>query len=158
MRFKQYWEVHGTRRPFPSLYRAVEMYGAENVYFEKPYYEKKGQCPWCGKEVINKCRRFCSDDCRRDFENVTVWHRGRDAYSLRILYRDNFTCQDCGEFHAYINDYGMAVPIDDGQLEVHHVLPVSLGGGDEQQNLVTLCCACHRKRHLKLSKNIPGLV
>lgn len=60
---------------------------------------------------------------------------------------DNFTCQDCGEFHALINNFNMPVPIDDGQLEVHHILPVSKGGGDEQQNLITLCKKCHKKRH-----------
>lgn len=147
MEYKQYWEIHGTRRPFPSLYKAVESYGAENVYFPKPHYEKPGRCPWCGLEVKNKRCRFCSDDCRRDFDNATVWQRGRDPYSLRILYRDNFTCQDCGEFHAFRNKYGMTVPIDDGDLEVHHILPVSKGGGDEQRNFITLCKSCHKKRH-----------
>lgn len=39
--FKKYWELHGTRRPFPALYEAVRMYGAENVYFDKPEYEKE---------------------------------------------------------------------------------------------------------------------
>lgn len=147
---KKYWEIHNTRRPFPPLYEAVKMYGSENVYFFAPIYEKENQCPWCGGEVNNKRRRFCSNECRQHFNNVTVWNRGRDAYSLRILYRDNFTCQDCGEFHAFINEHGMPIPIDDGELEVHHIKPVSEGGGDEQQNLVTLCKECHKKRHRKL--------
>lgn len=150
--FKKYWELHGTRRPFPALYEAVRMYGAENVYFDKPEYEKENQCPWCGKAVDNKRRRFCCDTCREEYNNATVWNRGRDAYSLRILYRDNFTCQDCGEFHALINDFDMPIPIDDGQLEVHHILPVSKGGGDEQQNLITLCKKCHKKRHKDMNK------
>lgn len=146
IRFKQYWEIHGTRRPFPSLYKAVEMYGEGNVYFPKPHYEKENQCPWCGKEVNNKRRRFCSDDCRKQFDNATVWNRGRDPYSLRMLYRDNFTCQECGEFHAFINEFGMIIPIDDGELEVHHIVPVAEGGGDEQQNLATLCKKCHKEK------------
>lgn len=148
--FKEYWEIHGTRRPFPSLYKAVEMFGKENVYFDKPIYEKENQCPWCGKTVNNKRRRFCCDDCRQKFDNATVWNRGRDPYSLRILYRDNFTCQDCGNFHAFINEFGMAIPIDDGLLQVHHILPVAQGGGDQQQNLITLCKKCHKERHDKL--------
>ena len=49
-----------------------------------------------------------------------------------------------------INKYGMAVPIDDGQLEVHHIVPVAKGGGDEPENLVTLCKECHKKRHKEL--------
>lgn len=142
----EYWERHGTRRPFPSLYKAVQMYGRENVYFEKPIYEKDNQCPWCGGEVNNKRRRFCSDDCRQSFENATVWQRGRDPYSLRMLYRDNFTCQECGEFHALINDFGMPLPIDDGEIEVHHIVAVADGGGDEAANLTSLCVLCHKKK------------
>lgn len=103
----------------------------------------------------NKRRRFCSDECRAQFDNLTVWNRGRDPYSLRILYRDNFTCQDCGEFHAFINRHGMAIPIDDGDMEVHHILPVAQGGGDEAQNLVSLCRNCHQKRHKELKEEQP---
>lgn len=122
------------------------MYGAENVYYPCPVYEKENQCPWCGKEVNNKRRRYCSDECRERFAWFTVWNRGRDPYSLRMLYRDNFTCQDCGEFRAFINEHGMTIPIDCG-LEVHHIVPVSDGGGDEPANLVTLCVECHKRRH-----------
>ena len=78
---------------------------------------------------------------------MTVWYRGRDAYSLRMIFRDNFTCQDCGAFHACVNQFGMIIPIDDGQIEVHHIVPVADGGGDEPSNLVTLCRACHMARH-----------
>lgn len=145
---RKYWERAGGRRPFPSLYKAVEMFGENNVYFPCPAYEKENQCPWCGKEVNNRRRRYCSNDCRQAFERITVWNRGRDSYSLRILYRDNFTCQDCGEFLAFQNEHGMRVPIDVG-LEVHHIIPVSEGGGDEPSNLVTLCKSCHKKRHRK---------
>ncbi len=148
--YKKAWERNGTRRPFPALYEAVEAYGQENVYFDRPNYRTPGICPWCGKPVENKRRTYCSDKCKQEYDNMTVWQRGRDPYSLRICYRDNFTCQDCGEFHAYINKHGQTIPIDDGFLEVHHIVPVSCGGGDEQQNLVTLCKQCHKERHLNL--------
>ena len=137
------------RRRFISLSEAVKTYGSEKVDYFAPRFEKDGQCPWCGGEVKNKRRRFCSDDCRHWFENVTVWNRGRDPYSLRIIYRDNFTCQDCGEFRAMINEHGMTIPIDNG-LEVHHILPVSEGGSDDPANLITLCKECHRKRHSQI--------
>jgi 5-methylcytosine-specific restriction protein A len=67
-----------------------------------------------------------------------------------MIYRDNFTCQDCGEFHAMVNQFGMTIPIVDGDLQVHHILPVASGGGDEPSNLVTLCRNCHKKRHDKI--------
>ncbi len=38
--FKKYWKLHRIRSSFPSLYEAVKMYGSENVYFDKPVYEK----------------------------------------------------------------------------------------------------------------------
>lgn len=147
MAYKEYWEIHGTRRPFPSLYKARELYGEDAVAYYKPQFEKGGQCPWCGGPVTRKRRRFCSDECRQQFDNATVWNRGRDPYSLRMIYRDNFTCQDCGAFHAMVNSHGMTIPIDDGELQVHHIVPVCDGGGDEPSNLVTLCRACHKKRH-----------
>ena len=145
-RFLYQWEIDGKRRPFPSLGAAQKAYG-DRIFFEKPSYIEKGHCPWCGQEVKSKRRVYCSDECRRHFENHTVWNRGRDPYSLRILYRDNFTCQKCGTFHAFQNIHGVFLPIDDGELEVHHIQPVSEGGGDEPENLMTLCKNCHKLIH-----------
>ena len=64
-------------------------------------YVKPGFCKWCGSPIIKGRKAYCCNECRDAFRKKTVWGRTRDAYSLRILYRDNFTCQDCGEFHAY---------------------------------------------------------
>lgn len=50
---------------------------------------------------------------------------------------------------------GMAIPIDDGNMEVHHILPVAQGGGDEAQNLVSLCHSCHQKRHMEMKGEQP---
>ena len=147
MAWEKYWQRNGTRRPFPALYEAIKAYGVDRVYFDQPQYVEDGYCKWCGKKIENKRRKiFCSDECSRWFNNCTVWGRGRDPYSLRILYRDNFTCQDCGEFKAMKNEHCVYIPIDNG-LEVHHIKPVSEGGGDEPENLITLCHDCHMKRH-----------
>lgn len=154
--YQPYWVRKGNRRPFPALYEAIERYGHDAVMFYSPDYVEKGYCKYCGKKIENKRRfSFCSDKCSRDFNSITVWNRGRSAYPLRMLYRDNFTCQDCGEFHAFNNEYGIYLPIDDGQLEVHHVIPVSKGGGDEPSNLITLCKECHVKRHRELRQENP---
>lgn len=146
MRFIPYWERHNLRRPFPPLYKAVEMYGHDNVYFPEPVYVEPGHCAWCGKKIVNKRRkRFCSDECSQNYARCTVWNRGRDPYSLRILYRDNFTCQECGAFLAYKNEHGVYIPIDHGRANVHHKVPVCRGGGDEPDNLTSLCVPCHKK-------------
>ena len=127
------WEINGTRRPFPPLYEAVKAYG-ERIYYDCPNYVELKHCKWCGKPLTGRRISFCCDECSRWFANCTIWNRGRDPYSLRILYRDNFTCQHCGEFHAMKNEHGIYIPIDDGNLNVHHIKPVSEGGGDEPED------------------------
>lgn len=50
----------------------------------------------------------------------------------QALERDSYTCQNCGS---------------DKDLHVHHVTPRWDGGGNELQNLMTLCRNCHEKLH-----------
>lgn len=62
-----------------------------------------------------------------------------------VLVRDKYTCQCCLEGgESYID-----------VLEAHHIIPVFLNkgvsadvGGDNIENLVTLCLKCHRQVHL----------
>lgn len=51
---------------------------------------------------------------------------------FEIFRRDGFACRYCG---------GKA---EDSELHVDHVVPESLGGGDEASNLVTACADCNR--------------
>jgi 5-methylcytosine-specific restriction endonuclease McrA len=52
----------------------------------------------------------------------------------QVLERDGWRCQRCG---------------NSKNLQVHHMQPRSLLGGDVEENLITLCCACHRQIHLR---------
>lgn len=57
-------------------------------------------------------------------------------YSSRreaVLHRDNYTCQCCGKKHV--------------KLEVHHIIFRSMGGTDDEKNLITLCEKCHKAVH-----------
>lgn len=57
-------------------------------------------------------------------------------YSSRreaILNRDSYPCQCCGKKHV--------------RLEVHHIIFRSLGGTDDESNLITLCEKCHKAIH-----------
>jgi hypothetical protein len=56
-----------------------------------------------------------------------------------ILERDNFTCQSCG-----------AKQSDDVLLEVDHIKPVSKGGTNDIDNLVTLCYKCNRGKGARI--------
>jgi len=53
-----------------------------------------------------------------------------DVAKWLALYRDDFTCRLCGAKE---------------NLHVHHIIPVSKGGGDNLGNLVTVCRECHSK-------------
>ena len=73
------------------------------------------------------------------FEKIKHWgyQKGFNyEYSSRreaILHRDNYTCQCCGKKHV--------------RLEVHHIVFRSLGGSDDEKNLITLCEKCHKAIH-----------
>ena len=64
-------------------------------------------------------------------EKVKRWgyQKGFDyEYSSRreaVLHRDNYTCQCCGRKHV--------------RLEIHHIIFRSMGGTDDEKNLITLC-------------------
>ena len=59
------------------------------------------------------------------------------SYRMRfkIFARDKFTCQYCGK-HAH-----------EEPLEIDHVIPLSHGGTNELDNLITSCRRCNRKKH-----------
>jgi 5-methylcytosine-specific restriction endonuclease McrA len=49
-----------------------------------------------------------------------------------ILKRDHWRCQNCGSLQ---------------QLQIHHQELRSHSGSDVEDNLITLCKACHRRVH-----------
>lgn len=53
-----------------------------------------------------------------------------------VLERDGYECQYCN----------VGEPV--AALEVHHIVPVRLNGSDELDNLITLCCRCHKSLHV----------
>ena len=52
----------------------------------------------------------------------------------QVLERDGWRCQYCGTMQ---------------HLQVHHLKFRSHSGGDEEQNLITLCSDCHARIHQK---------
>lgn len=72
-------------------------------------------------------------------EKVKHWgyQKGFDySYSSRreaVLHRDSYTCQCCGKKRT--------------RLEVHHIIYRSMGGTDDERNLITLCEKCHSDVH-----------
>ncbi|MBD1553623.1 HNH endonuclease [Pseudomonas typographi] len=56
------------------------------------------------------------------------WRRIRE----RILLRDQYTCQGCGQITQ--------------DLEVDHIVNVAQGGSDDDANLQSLCVPCHKAK------------
>jgi 5-methylcytosine-specific restriction protein A len=50
----------------------------------------------------------------------------------RILRRDGYTCQKCGD--------------SESQLHIDHIVPKRLGGSDLEENLQTLCQMCNLQK------------
>jgi 5-methylcytosine-specific restriction endonuclease McrA len=62
---------------------------------------------------------------RLDSKSYSELHR-------QVLERDGWRCQACGSMQ---------------HLQVHHLKLRSQSGGDVEQNLITLCAACHEQVH-----------
>lgn len=142
-----------SRKPLISLYKAQELYGVEKTTFIRPRYVPEDSCEWCGILLPSKRRKSCCCEvCNRNFLNATCAAMyantgSAGGYRNHIFRRDNYTCQKCGTFHAYINENGIPLPTTDGELDLHHIKPVSQGGSDEPDNLVTWCRDCHKEWH-----------
>jgi len=65
------------------------------------------------------------------------------ALRWRVLNRDNFTCQYCGQSAPAV------------LLHVDHILPRAAGGLDVEENLVTACGACNVGKNLSIF-TVPG--
>lgn len=63
-----------------------------------------------------------------------AWRRVRAAYA-----KAHPLCEECLK-------EGKLVPLD----EVHHLVPLSKGGTNKWENLMSLCKSCHTKKHLEL--------
>ena len=63
-----------------------------------------------------------------------AWRRVRERYVLA-----HPLCERCLK-------QGRMTPVD----EVHHIIPVSQGGTNDESNLMSLCKSCHNKIHLEI--------
>ena len=146
------------RRKLISLCDAIKLYGSDNVVFARPRYVPEGACEWCGSPIKNKRRSSCcSQPCSYEFTCATspVMYRNTKSaggYRNHIFRRDDYTCQICGTPHRAVNEYGIELPTTDNELDLHHKIPVSEGGSDAPDNLVTVCRKCHKEIHKKVVK------
>ena len=89
-------------------------------------------CAGCGRLYRNRCER-CNPKTNRENHSDSRWRK------LSLTKRAaNPLCEDC-ERDGYVK----------AASEVHHDVPVSVDPSKKYEwaNLVSLCSACHRKRH-----------
>jgi len=60
---------------------------------------------------------------------------------IQVLERDGFECRICSSRD---------------KLEVHHVIPLRVGGSDELGNLITYCSKCHGTVDARLRPKMSG--
>lgn len=60
----------------------------------------------------------------------------------KILQRDNYRCQNCG-FTKHYDSMKVLSTSDLSYLHIDHIDPKVLGGGNEEENLQTLCSTCN---------------
>lgn len=105
------------------------------------YCEQKIESELVAKAVgcsPSYARRFSYDDERGGFQKE--WSKSNQNEKVspgartKIINRDGGSCLRCG----LENEAG---------LEVHHILPISQGGTNDDSNLATLCPHCHEAAH-----------
>lgn len=102
------------------------------------------ECPTCAAATVQtsagekRLGAATLERARCDAVVVQPGHRARNAIppTVRraVLERDRHRCQSPGCSHTRF-------------LEIHHKRPVARGGGNEMENLVTLCSGCHGLVH-----------
>jgi len=109
----------------------------------KPHKQEiNKQCPRCGKDFITSysrqiyCSRQCSSTVNKERARKKVENEGPVGYArIRwlVLLRDGFMCQYCGRT-PYLHSV---------ELHVDHIHPISEGGSDKEDNLITSCTDCN---------------
>lgn len=109
-------------------------------------------CPICGKEFEphSGMAVYCSPQCARkaatarNIDNIRERSKMKGKINDRLFYAFNFECAVCnwslGSF-----EYGPG-----NGCEMHHIIPVSEGGTNDESNLVLLCPNCHKLAHTGL--------
>ncbi len=74
-----------------------------------------------------------------------------DKKRLKVLKRDNFTCQSCGKSPALYPELQIDAVV---KLEADHFQPYSKKGSDDIRNMHTLCMLCNRGKGNNENLNI----
>lgn len=133
-RQRQASAISGPREPWSDEVRAKHAYRQTPAYRQRLSEIQKGDKAhnWQGGTTPEEDRRMHGWEWRR---------RRAECYA-----RDGWICLDCDR-HCLS---GAKSKQDPGRrIQAHHLRSRRDGGGDELENLVTLCVTCHQKREAK---------
>lgn len=82
--------------------------------------------------------------------------RNWDKLRAAVLERDDYTCRYCGQRHfPPRRPRGWMERGETALLHVDHVVPISKGGTDDLDNLVTACVSCNLSKYDHVWEPLP---
>ncbi|MEN8006799.1 MAG: HNH endonuclease signature motif containing protein [Candidatus Krumholzibacteriota bacterium] len=136
--------ARGTPKPINGCEETSSATPARRRVFSSPFQVHVHRCPECSKSTVQTSRGeldISEADAKRAECDARVKQAGKPNTAtiapgrrFEVFQRDRYRCRapGCGNSRF---------------LEVHHVRPRSVGGGNDPENLVTLCSGCHRLHH-----------
>jgi len=123
-------EINRGHAQFCSISCAIKYRNKTN-----PYHKRI--CVQCGKEFESKSTKvkYCCKSCKYKYYRSLMKTELNDTKKLQDILKE-LPCENCGW--------------NIGPRDVHHIIPVSEGGKNEFDNLITLCPNCHRLAHRNL--------
>lgn len=128
----------------------------------EPERDEQGKllCLNCNATLPKGRRKYCSDECAREFFIKHSW----PALRIKIIQKSDFTCANCGFHLTKVDDclgtkvWECTAPTNDSRIYyryrdpyspfvVDHIVPIYAGGPEfEESNLQALCITCNKKK------------
>ena len=108
-------------------------------------YENPRECPTCGEIFANEAGMRAHHKIRHA-ESIAETRTLPLSLRAQVIERDESRCRRCGDAVTPMGEDGPS-------FELHHIFPLSAGGPDHAENLITLCSSCHTQAHSRM-KNI----
>lgn len=120
------------------------------MYLFEPRVDRNDSkhCLNCDAILSGRRKRYCSDDCRREFWAKHSW----SVLRMKVIREADFTCVKCG----YRPPKSNAWPEE--ELVVDHIEPIFAGGKEfDKNNLQVLCKKCNVEKTKKDMKRYHEL-
>lgn len=100
------------------------------------------ECPMCGEVFASKAGMRAHHKLIHA-ESIAESRGLTQSVREEVIERDGNTCQRCGIDVTAMNE-------DGPDFQLHHVVPISAGGPNHPDKLVTLCNECHTEAHAQM--------